>query len=65
MTILCPTASGKPATEITLRARFEFTLQALWIGAFWKRCGNCVDLWICVCPCAPLHVCWHWHDPAQ
>ena len=62
---LYPTASGKPATEITWRWGFEFKLQDLWIGAYWKRIGNCVDIWICLLPCVPLHICYHWHDPEQ
>ena len=62
---LFPTASGKPATDITFRANVEWKLQDMWIGAYWKRSGNCVDLWICFVPCVPLHVCWHWHDPDQ
>ncbi len=39
-------------------ARFEFKLPDLWVGAFWKRSGNCVDLWVCLLPCVPLHVLW-------
>lgn len=60
-----PTASGKPATEIEWRWQFEFKPQDLWVGAFWKRIGNCVDLWVCLLPCVPLHVSWWWHDPEQ
>ena len=63
--LMFPTASGKPATDIRLRAEFEFKRKNLWVGAFWKRCGNCVDVWICFVPCVPLHVCWYWHDPEQ
>jgi hypothetical protein len=59
------TASGQPATEKTFYWRLEFKLQDFWVGAFWKRIGNCLDLWICLIPCFPLHLCWHWHDPAQ
>lgn len=62
---LFPTASGLPATDVMVRVRFEWKPQDLWIGAFWKRIGNCVDVWICLLPCVPLHVCWHWHDPEQ
>jgi hypothetical protein len=47
------------------RAEFEWKLADLWIGAFWKRQGNCVDLWICFVPCVPLHVSWWWSDPKQ
>lgn len=41
-------------------ARLEWKLQDFWIGAFWKRTGNCVDLWVCLIPCVPLHVSWWW-----
>lgn len=63
--ILFPTASGESAIECIVRVKFEFKLQYLWVGAFWKRIGNCVDLWICFVPCVPLHIYWHWHDPEQ
>lgn len=52
-------------TDLRIRADFEFKLQDLWVGAFWKRRGNCVDLWLCLVPCLPLHICWYWHDPKQ
>lgn len=45
--------------------QFEWKLQDFWIGAFWKRTGNTVDLWICLIPCVPLHVSWGWHDLRQ
>lgn len=47
------------------RWQFEFKLQDLWVGAFWKRLGNCWDLYICLLPCVPLHISWWFHDPAQ
>jgi hypothetical protein len=59
------TASGHPAVERAFRWGFEWKPQDLWVGAFWKRIGNCLDLWVCVIPCVPLHLCWHWHDPEQ
>jgi hypothetical protein len=62
---LLPTASGLPAADFRWRWQFEFKLQDLWIGAFWKRIGNCMDLWICFLPCIPLHLSWWWHDPEQ
>ncbi len=46
-------------------AEFEWKLADLWIGAFWKRTGNCIDLWVCFIPCVPLHVSWWWSDPKQ
>lgn len=47
-------------------AQFEWKFQDFWIGAFWKRTGGSVDLWVCLIPCVPLHVSW-WHrkDPEQ
>jgi hypothetical protein len=41
-------------------AQFEWKLADLWIGAFWKKTGHCIDLWICILPCVPLHVSWWW-----
>jgi hypothetical protein len=43
----------------------EFKPQDLWIGAYWKRIGHCVDVWICLVPMLPIHVSWWWHDPLQ
>ncbi len=63
--VLLPTASGKPATAFQWRWEFEFNPRFLWVGLTWKRIGNCVDLWLCVLPCVPLHVSWWWHDPEQ
>ena len=50
--------------NIEWHAAFEWKLEDLWIGAFWKRTGGSVDLWICFVPCLPLHISW-WHrkDP--
>lgn len=49
-----------------IKCQFEWKLQDLWIGMFWKTargiqatgCENwmCCDIWICVIPCVPLHV---------
>lgn len=60
-----PTASGKPATDFEWLWRWEFKLQDMWVGVFWKRTGNCVEMWICFLPCIPLHISWWWHDPDQ
>lgn len=39
--------------------QLEFKPQDAWIGAFWKRDGNCLDVWVCLLPCVPLHFsCW-------
>lgn len=40
----------------------EFKIEDLWIGAFWKRIGNCVDLYICLLPCLPIHISWWWSN---
>ena len=45
----------------------EWKLEDLWIGAFWRRDGNCFDLWVCLLPCLPLHFsCWgaRWGMPS-
>jgi hypothetical protein len=57
--------SGLPATDKRFYCRLEWKPQDLWVGAFWRRCGNCIDLWVCLLPCLPIHFCWYWHDPAQ
>jgi len=65
----CPTDGEftyhKRSCEISKRRRgwhigFEFKPRNLCIGAYWKRIGNCVDLWICLMPCVPLHISWWW-----
>lgn len=58
-------ASGQILVFDGWHAQFEVKLEDLWVGAFWKRCGNCWDLWICLIPCFPLHVSWWYHDPGQ
>lgn len=63
--LLFSTASGQPATDIAFRCGIEWKVQDLWIGASWRRMGNCVDLWVCFVPCVFIHLCWYWHDPAQ
>lgn len=46
--------------------RFEWKPQDCWIGAFWKRkqmrWGDMAqtDLWLCIVPMFPLHICWLW-----
>ncbi len=58
-------ASGKHLVFDGWRWQFEWQPQDLWVGAFWKRIGNCWDLWICALPCVPLHISWWYHDPEQ
>lgn len=43
------------------RVSIEFKLQDAWIGAFWRRLGNSVDLWICLLPFVPIHILVWWH----
>lgn len=43
--------------------KFEWKVQDLWIGAYWKRTGEFWDLWICLIPCMPLHISWWFGDP--
>ena len=51
-----------------VRARFEFKLQDMWVGVFWKTayCETGIelipyatDIWVCVLPCVPLHMTVH------
>ena len=45
----------------------EWKPQDLWVGAFWKRIGNCIDVWVCIIPCVPIHFsCWgkRWGMPS-
>ncbi len=45
-----------------IKIRFEFKIEDLWIGVFWKTSYRANDLheifdiWICFVPCIPLHV---------
>jgi len=59
------TASGRPAIDKVFRWSLSFEARDIWIGLYWKRIGNCLDVSICFLPCCPLHLCWHWSDPEQ
>lgn len=39
-----------------LNLRFEWKVQDLWLGVFWKHNTMRTDIWICLLPCVPLHV---------
>ena len=41
-----------------IRARLEFKLHDMWIGAYWRRsrCGRFTDVWLCLVPCLPIHI---------
>jgi hypothetical protein len=43
----------------------EFVTSSVCIGAFWKRTGNCIDVWVCPLPCVMIHVSWWWNDAKQ
>lgn len=36
----------------------EYKLSDLWVGAYVRVSGRTVDVWVCVVPCLPVHVCW-------
>ena len=38
--------------------RLEFKLPDMWVGWFWRNSSYQCDLWICLLPCLPLHICW-------
>ena len=52
-----------------LDARFEFKLQDMWLGWYWRTTYCSTDdgpqkfatsIWICLVPCFPLHITiWH------
>lgn len=47
--------------------QIEWKVKDFWIGAFWRRDGNCFDLWVCLLPCVPIHFsCWgaRWGMPS-
>jgi hypothetical protein len=41
-----------------VRIRLEFKPQDLWIGAFWRRSIDVLDVWVCLIPCLPIHLRW-------
>jgi hypothetical protein len=42
----------------------EWKLADLWIGAFWKRKGHSLDIWVCLLPCLPIHwTGWRFKEP--
>lgn len=34
----------------------EFKPQDMWVGAFWKKNGPLVDIWVCLVPMVPIHI---------
>lgn len=52
----------QPAWEWVLS--IEFKIEDLWVGAFWKRKGNSLDVWVCLLPCLPIHWSgWRFKEP--
>ena len=49
-----------PVHDVRWRVDLEWKPQDMWIGAYWKRLGNCVDCWVCLIPCVPIHICVYW-----
>lgn len=45
--------------------RWECKVRDMWIGIYWVTEGYCLDAWICLLPCLPIHVSAWWHDPKQ
>lgn len=46
---------------------FKFEPRDLWIGVYWNRDGNCLDIYVCVLPCLLAHFsCWgkRWGMPS-
>jgi hypothetical protein len=43
----------------------RFSPREFWIGLYWQRMGNFVDVWVCLLPMVPIHVSWWWgREPA-
>lgn len=42
-----------------------FSKREAYIGARCEQFGHTVDLYICVIPCLPIHICFIYHDPHQ
>lgn len=38
--------------------QFVWRPRYVWLGAFWVRTGNCMDVYINFLPCVSLHVSW-------
>lgn len=36
--------------------RLEVKLADCWIGAYWRRDGYALHVWLCLVPCVPLHI---------
>ena len=48
-----------------LSARFEWKIEDLWVGVFWRHTAAqfdegsfplFTDVWVCLVPCLPLHI---------
>lgn len=45
--------------------RLQWRPRDLWVGVYWVTDGHCLDAWVCLLPCLPVHVSAWWHDPGQ
>lgn len=43
-----------PTKKIIIQ--FEVKPADCWIGAYWRRQGRALHIWICLLPCLPIHL---------
>lgn len=59
--------SPKIKIDEKLKITWEFKLEDMWIGVFWRKqvthpmidemdTNHQFDLWICIIPCFPIHI---------
>ena len=39
-------------------ARLEFKAEDFWVGAYWKKDLDELDVWVCLFPMFPVHFGW-------
>lgn len=39
-----------------MRVRIERKWQDCWIGVYWARSDDRLDVWVCLIPCFPVHI---------
>lgn len=39
-----------------MKITLELKLADMWVGAFFKRSGDVLHVWICLLPCLPIHL---------
>ena len=42
--------------EWTYKVNIEFKKEDCWIGIYWRRKINSLNIWICIIPCFPIHI---------